>query len=437
MAYALIGKGLFASLSPELHRLLGNPEYELIEVNDESELADILKDTKYQGFNVTHPYKQLVIKYLDVVNKEATKLRSVNTIFRDKQGLLYGFNTDLYGVKRTIGGLELDGDIVIFGTGGAARTVAAAIRENSNSGIYFVSRNPDLRASEVLEFGTAIKPEQIYSLQSIVALINATPLGAYPDVDKSALSSLDLAKVDLSHLRLIFDLIYNPYTSKFLRTIQDLAPASSDLKICNGYRMLVNQAIKANEIWQGNNYNAKEMPLLEKRLMATLIFDNLNIVAIGMPGSGKTSIMKSLANRLDREFLDSDQIIEQRIGESIPAALEHGKISEKEFRSLESQVIREISTSGGKIIATGGGAIISPLNRQYIKSNSIIIYIRRVLDELSLNNRPISQKNGIDKLYEQRKDIYENMADITIENDCSLEELVPRLEAQIRQAIKS
>ncbi len=386
MKYALLGAKLGYSYSALIHNNCGL-DYSLIETGKDN-LLSFLKNDEYGGFNVTIPYKQTVMEYLDYIDDSAKKVGAVNTVLK-KGGKLIGFNTDVYGMQYAIDrkGVNLNGKtVLILGSGGTSLT-AQAVCKNNNAKFVVVSRTGKVNYTNCYDINAEI-------------IIDTTPIGTYPNVYEKI---IDISK--FKRLEFILDCVYNPFLTEILKDAKAL-----NIKYSNGLPMLVAQAVKAQEIF------------LEKDIDNSLIEENIsyisrekaNIVLCGMPSSGKSSVGKLVAKELNREFIDTDEVIKIKTGKSPKdIILESG---EKAFREIESEVVKEISINSGKVIALGGGAVIDSQNVKNLKTNGVIVYVKRNLQDLTMINRPILAKKGIEQLYRERKEIYKNASDIEVFN---------------------
>lgn len=388
--YGLLGSHLPHSFSKELHEALGRYSYELIELAPEA-LGDFLRRRDFAGLNVTIPYKQAVIPYLDSLNERAAAIGAVNTIV-NRDGRLYGDNTDLGGLLAMLrrAGISLRGKkVLILGSGGTSRTALAAARSEGAALALRVSRSGREDAVTYEAACTDHADAQV--------LLNATPVGMYP--------RLDAVPVDLSrfpNLEGVADVIYNP-----LRTRLCLAAAERGLPTANGLYMLVAQAMLAAEQFTGEPVPEAEYA----RIYGALLDRKRNLVFIGMPGSGKSTLGRLLAARTGKPFFDSDELIAERAGMSIPDIF--ARQGETVFRDLETEVIRALSAQGGRIVATGGGAVLRPENVTALRQNGLLVFLDRPLEALTPTaDRPLG--DSMDKLralYAQRRPIYVAAAD--------------------------
>ncbi len=393
MSYGLLGGSLSHSYSKEIHEAIGKYEYELFCVSPE-EMPDFLRKRNFDGLNVTIPYKKDVMDFCDFIEPAAEKIGSVNTLYF-KNGYLWGANTDysgfIYMVKRS--GISVSGKkVLILGSGGASLAVKKALEDLNASEILTASRK---KAGGTVSYADLPIDAEI--------IINATPSGMFPDNTEDPL-------IDLSLFRKcngVFDLVYNPFITPLLFAAEDIGIPGS-----NGFPMLVAQATASAELFTGTgDLHCMNEPLIEK-----LAAQKENIVLVGMPGCGKTTIGQLLAKKLDRIFTDTDEEISlsdgRRAGDII---IEQG---EAYFRELETRICKELGKRNSLVIATGGGAILKKENIRALKQNGKIIFIERSLDMLPTKGRPLSQKkNSLRELYEDRKPFYEKCSDLSIKND--------------------
>ncbi len=422
MRYGLLGETLKHSFSPQIHGAFGIADYGILELSPDA-LADYLTQKNFLGLNVTIPYKEAVIPFC-VQDDVSKAIGSVNTIV-NREGTLYAYNTDcpgfLYMVKAA--GISLNGKkVAVLGSGGTAKTAVYAARMEKASEIVVVSRSGS-KISEV--FGDVVTADysQTESYKDAEIIVNTTPLGMYPKVDSQA---VDLSVFEKAEA--VADVVYNP-----LRTRLTLQAEELGLKYTNGLPMLVAQAYFAQRYFFGEEPTVKPC---DEALLQSVIRDIekqvRNIVLIGMPGSGKTTIGKMLSERVDKAFVDTDEMFEQR--EGISAGEYIKKYGEEAFRDAESLVVKDVTKEKSQVVATGGGSILRKENRDAMKQNGIVVYIKRELCKLATNERPLSaDRKKLEKLYETRQPIYEQLADfcLTVREDDAemmLRELLERLQ---------
>ena len=381
--------------------MFGVKDYGYYEIAPQ-ELENFIKSGEFSGLNVTMPYKIDVMKYLDYISDEALMVGSVNTIVRDNEGRLGGYNTDVYGFESMLdkAGFEIAGKkVLVLGSGGASRAVCYVLNKRNASEVIIVSRSGENNYGNIAEH---------YDADYI---INATPVGMSPNADERVL--------DLSHfnnLKGVGDLIYNPLRTELMLQAEELG-----IPVIGGLYMLVAQAKRADELYLKKKITYSRMNYVYKKIYRK----KRNIVLVGMPGSGKTTIGRWLARSLKVKFYDTDKMIlasEHRSPEEIIKA-----DGEETFRKIESRIIKEVSLKNNSVIVTGGGAVTVSENKNALKYNSFVIYVKRPLENLSTKGRPLSQKMSVDKLYEQRKDMYEAFADVELINDKELKDAVKKL----------
>lgn len=394
MEYGLIGEKLGHSFSKIIHESISNYKYELKELSLE-ELDIFMKSKDFKAINVTIPYKEKVIPYLDEISNEAKRIGAVNTII-NVDGKLYGYNTDYYGLKYLIEKENinlLNKNALILGSGGTSKTAKALLTDLGVNKIYQASRK------ETNEF---ISYDNIYDLD-IDFIINTTPVGMYPN-NKDRL--IDLSK--FNNLCGVIDCIYNPLNSNLI-----LDAKSKKIPSAGGLLMLVVQAVYAKKYFLNEELDVGAINTAYNKLL------NLkrNIVLIGMPSCGKTTIGEILSKKLNMDLIDIDTLIEQEINMDIKTYIESN--GEKAFRDIESMIVYNESIKGGRIISTGGGVILREENMHYLKQNGIIVFIDRDLSLLiPTNSRPLSNnKIDLEKRYNERTDLYNNYSDLTIKNN--------------------
>ena len=399
MKYCLIGEKLSHSYSKTIHEKFGL-DYFLVELKKE-ELNGFFKNCEYTGFNVTIPYKKEVLPYLKKVSKVASLAGAVNTIV-NKNGEFYGYNTDIEGMEYMLKrrGVSVKGkNVLILGSGGTSNTAVTLCKLKKAKSHTIVSRTGAVNYSNCYEY----KDTQI--------IINTTPVGMYPNVYNKP---IDVSK--FPKLEGVFDCIYNPNTTELLKDAKRL-----NIPYSNGLSMLVKQGLLAEDIWLDKTHSDDVV----ENTIKEILLKTTNVVLTGMPSCGKSTIGRILAKKLGLEFVDTDEEITKKHNKTpSQIILESG---EKAFRLLESEVIKELSLKGGQVVALGGGAVLNSENTQNLKRNGTIVYIKRNLDLLSLDSRPISQQKGVYALYEERKGVYESVADIIVDNNLSVENCVKEI----------
>ncbi len=398
--YGLIGERLGHSFSPYIHGELGGYGYRLIEL-DRGELGRFLTRGEFEGLNVTVPYKKEVIPYCAWLSPEARRIGSVNTIVRSG-GLLRGYNTDYLGFVYMLrkAGIDVKGKkALVLGSGGASLTVQTALRDLGVKSVTVISRSGEDNYGCLERHADA------------QVIVNATPVGMYPDVEAAPLSLELFPKCEIAA-----DLVYNPLRTRFL-----LDAEARGIVCAGGLPMLVAQAKAAAELFTGKKIPDERIDeitsLIEKRTK--------DIILIGMPGCGKTTVGRMLASSLGREFADTDEIITRESGREISDIF--AADGEEAFRALEHSVIAREAKKSSLVIATGGGSVLRAENREAMRMNSTVVYIRRDLDKLPSAGRPVSLSTPISELYRRRSPFYEGMAELTVYNNASVKETVDEI----------
>ena len=435
----LLGRKLGHSYSPQIHGLLGDYEYRLFE-KEPNELDAFLRAGNWNGLNVTIPYKKDALRYCSQLSEAAEMIGSVNTLVRLPDGGIYGDNTDAFGFECLLkrNGVDPAGKkALILGNGGACASVRYVLEKLGARVVVISRKGPD-------------NYENLDRHRDAALIVNATPLGMYPENGRQA---VDLAS--FPEAEAVLDLIYNP-----ARTALMLQAERMGILTDNGSYMLVAQAY-ASSIQFVHAAVAGEMNVREaasvstdrgtaaegctdvadetshitndavhrdeiiRRIYHQLSFEMQNIILIGMPGCGKTEVAKHLGRLTGREVLDLDDVFAATFsitpGECI---LQQG---EEAFRRMESEVIADVGKRSGKIIPTGGGCVTVSGNYPLLHQNGRIVWVRRDLDLLAREGRPLSVKNGVEALYLERKPLYEAVADIAVDNDCTPEETAQKI----------
>lgn len=409
MKCGLIGRKLGHSYSCQIHHAIANYSYDLWELEPE-QLAPFLQKGDFAGVNVTIPYKQQVIPYLDDLSDTARAIGAVNTIV-NRSGRLYGDNTDLAGMIALIRrlGLELHGKkVLILGTGGTSKTARAAAQQLGAAEVYRLSRSGR---------EDAVTYEEARRLHGDAAvLINTTPCGMYPAVEDCPLDPADFPRLEG-----VVDAVYNP-----LRTNLVLAARERGIPAQGGLYMLAAQAVYAGALFRGCQAAQADIDLAYR----TVLRQVENIVLIGMPSAGKTTVGQLLARRTGKKFTDTDTLAEQRIGMTIADYFRTS--GEEAFRAREQETVAEVSAAGGQIIATGGGAILRRENLTALRRNGLLVFLDRPIEQLTATvNRPLaSDREALRRRYEERYALYRAAADVYIKNDGSPEEAADQIERQ-------
>ena len=394
MKCGLLGRKLGHSYSPQIHAHLGDYPYDLFEKEPE-EVEEFLHDGDFTAINVTIPYKQTVIPFCAELSPMARRIGAVNTIVRRQDGSLIGHNTDYFGFLSTVRRTGLDPcgkKVLIIGSGGASKP-ALAVMEELSANVTVISHKENT-------------PETLSRHSDCADLVNATPVGMYPNVGVSP--------VDLSlfpHLEGVIDMIYNPARTKLL-----LDAEARGLVTENGLWMLVAQAKEAAEWFTGRPIGDEVIETIHRQLKTQME----NIILIGMPGCGKSTVGKILAEHLGRPFVDADSRIVDAAGMSIPEIFAHS--GEEGFRQIETQVLSDLGMRSGLVIATGGGCVTQERNYPQLHQNGTCVWLTRDLAKLPADGRPLSQKGKLEQMYQIRKPLYERFADVTVSNDAAAED---------------
>lgn len=387
--FGLLGERLAHSFSPMIHAELGDYEYRLYEKRPD-EVEAFLKSGGFEGLNVTIPYKTAVIPFCDSLSDAARAAGSVNTITRLADGSLHGDTTDCYGFAYLLGKTGFnpaEGKTIILGSGGSSLTVQAVLRDMRAKEIVVISRNG------------ADNYENIANHRDAMAIVNTTPLGMYPNNGVTPISDLGI----FQHCETVIDLIYNPARTELLLQAKERGIAG-----VNGLAMLVAQAKKSAEQFVQASISDNQI----EAIIAKIGRMTKNVVLIGMPGCGKSSIGAALAKKMGREFADTDDWVAKAADKPIPQIFTDD--GEEVFRSMESEALRTICKRSGLVVATGGGIVKRQKNRNIARQNGIVVFLDRNIDELQISGRPLSEKEGIDALAEARLPLYSKWCDYSV-----------------------
>lgn len=402
--YGLLGRKLGHSWSVPIHAAFGCADYRLIELEPEA-LGGFLRREDIGGVNVTIPYKRDVMPFCDVIDAGAEAIGSVNTLVRREDGRLYGYNTDIHGflyMARRAGIRFAGKKAVILGSGGASLTAQAAARREGARAVVVVSRSgPD-------NYGNLDRHADAE------ILVNTTPVGMWPRLEGR---SLDLRL--LPCVESVLDVIYNPTRTSLLLQAAELDASGErahPIRRAGGLPMLVDQARAAEELFFNRSIPDGET----ERVLSGLWRDQTNIVLVGMPGCGKTTVGRILEGLSGRSLMDLDEEIVRRAGVPIPEIFrERG---ESGFRELEHSVLKDACAKSGQLIATGGGAVLWSENRDAMRRTGRVYFLRRNLEQLPTDGRPLSQAGRLDEMYRLRLPLYTAASDTSVWNDTSAEE---------------
>ena len=390
MKCGLLGAHLGHSQSPRLHAMLGSYSYELFEVAPEN-LNYFLRSGDFDALNVTIPYKRAVVPYCAALSDAARAIGSVNTLVRMPDGTLFGDNTDYDGFSLLLqrnGGIQPGEKALVLGDGGASATVQAVLRD-LGAQVVVLSRHGAEDYTSLPRHSDA------------VLVVNATPVGMYPN-NGQRLIDLDA----LPGCRCVLDLVYNP-----LRTRLILDAEERGIRCEGGLSMLVGQGARACERFTGEIVPESRW----EQILCKLEREAENLILIGMPGCGKSTVGQLLAQKLNRPFFDADEELVKRFGCDIPTFF--AREGEAAFREKESEMLAELGKRSGCVIATGGGCVTRAENYALLHQDGVIVWLRRDLAALPTEGRPISQSTGLTELYTRRRGLYERFADHVVEND--------------------
>lgn len=406
MKYGLIGEKLGHSFSKEIHQRLADYSYELKELSP-TQLEKFLTGREFSGINVTIPYKEAVIPFLDQMDESAQKIGAVNTI-SNRDGQLIGYNTDYLGLKALIHYADIslqDKTVLILGSGGTSKTALAVAKDLGCRQALRVSRTAK---DDCITYADASAQ---YSHADI--LINATPCGMYPRNGESAVN-LD----DFSALEGVVDVIYNPLRSRLICDAQ-----RRGINAIGGLYMLVAQAAFASEIFTGTPASIDQID----RIYQQLLSEKQSVVLIGMPGCGKSIVGKALADQLQLDYVDTDEVCVAEEGRPIADMI--SQEGEAYFRKLESSVIRTCAVRQNCVISTGGGAVLNPENVSLLRENGCLYFLDRPLELLCATaDRPLSStREALEQRYNERYDLYCSVCDVRIPAGGTIEQIVDQI----------
>lgn len=400
MKCGLLGEKLGHSYSPQIHQYLADYPYVLFE-KQPGELEEFLRHGDFTGINVTMPYKKSVMAFCDMLSPVAQKLNAVNTIVRREDGTLIGHNTDYFGFQSMVqrSGLNVAGKkVLVLGSGGASATAVAVLTE-AGANVVIISRSGENNYQNL----------HLHTDASVI--VNATPVGMYPNV---GISPVDLSLFPT--LEGVLDIVYNPARTQLL-----LDAERRGLVCENGLWMLVAQAKESAEWFTGHPISHDKIGCIHKKLQKQM----QNLILVGMPGSGKSTIGKLLSQKTGKRFVDADECIVQTAGKTIPQIF--AEVGEAGFRKLETQVLRGLGMQSGLVIATGGGCVTVPENYDLLHQNGRILWLQRDIDMLPTEGRPLSKSTDLQKMYQLRAPLYQRFADSIADNNATPEDTVNQI----------
>lgn len=399
MKFGLLGRTLGHSFSPRIHNALGNTNYELFE-REPSQLQEFFANPELQGINITFPYKVNALEACDVVDPRAERIGCVNTMVR-KDGKWHGYNTDYDGFVFTLkhAGIDVSGkECIILGDGASSATVHVALEDLGAKSITHLSRKTAPLYTDAPNY---------YETAQII--INCTPIGMYPHNPASLIDIMQFSKLEG-----VVDLIYNPR-----RTILLLQAEMMDVPHCDGLPFLVAQGVEAANHFQGESFGTKEI----EQILRDMRHEKENIILIGMPGVGKTTVGKAIGKEMGRTCIDVDQELAKEIGDISTYITEQGEAA---FREKEAEMIAKLGTQTGIVISTGGGCVTVPKNFAHLRQNGRIYQLTQPVDKLSTSGRVLSS-GGIERLREleeTRTPMYESFAQCIVEHNRNAPETV-------------
>ena len=399
MKFGLLGRTLGHSFSPRIHNALGNTNYELFE-REPSQLQEFFADQELQGINITFPYKVNALEACDVVDPRAERIGCVNTMVR-KDGKWHGYNTDYDGFVFTLehAGINVSGkECIILGDGASSATVHVALEDLGAKSITHLSRKTAPLYTDAPNY---------YETAQII--INCTPIGMYPHNPASLIDIMQFSKLEG-----VVDLIYNPR-----RTVLLLQAEMMDIPHCDGLPFLVAQGVEAANHFQGESFGTKEI----EQILRDVRREKENIILIGMPGVGKTTVGRAIGKEMGRTWLDVDHELEKEIGNVSTYITEQGEAA---FREKEAEMIAKLGTQTGLVISTGGGCVTVPKNYAHLRQNGRIYQLTQPVEKLSTSGRVLSS-GGIERLREleeTRTPMYESFAQCIVEHNRNAPETV-------------
>lgn len=396
----LLGRKLGHSYSKIIHAYLADYSYEMFE-REENEIEDFIKNGDFDAINVTVPYKKTVIAYLDECSDIAKRLGAVNTVVRREDGTLYGDNTDFYGFSYMLDAASINVSgkkALVIGAGGASATVCAVLEDRGAREVAILSSRTNTPENAKMHCDSEI-------------IVNASPVGMYPETESSP---IDISLFD--RCEGVLDLVYNPARTNIICDAE-----KKNIRCESGLSMLVAQAKRACEIFTNTVLDDAIIPVISEKIKIS----QENIVLVGMPGCGKSTLGKIVSEKTGRAFFDTDCEIEKIAGKPIPEIF--AEDGEDFFRDLESRALRELARTSGAVIATGGGAVKREENYLPLHRNGKIVFLNRDINMLDTSGRPLSQRDGVEKLYRERLPLYRKFADLEIEVSSDANETYARL----------
>lgn len=380
--YGVLGRVLGHSYTPTIYRELAGLDYRRFE-REPDELEDWVKSDEWEGFNITIPYKRALLPYMQELSPLAQRMGNINTVTRLPGGGLRGDNTDYYGFKCLVESLGMDffgKRALVFGASGGAGTTACMVLGDMGMEVIPVGREEDVAYD---------------ALVSAELAVNCTPVGMFPNCPASVCQLKDI-----EGLEAFVDIVYNPARTGLMLQAEEMG-----IPHVGGLLMLVAQAAQAVELYTGKKISAQRIQEVTDKLVA----QEENIALIGMPGSGKTRVGEQLAKLMNREHVDIDHALAQHLGCSCSTYIT--KYGEESFRQQETKMLGEVAAKSGLVVSSGGGIVTRPENYALLHQNSRIVMLDRPLGELAKKDRPITARDGVKKLAEERMPLYRGWAD--------------------------
>lgn len=404
--FCLIGENLSHSYSSLIHKEFGY-SYTLVNLN-KNELANFCASREYDGFNVTIPYKKDIIQYLDGLDVSAENTGCVNTVVK-RNNKLIGYNTDIFGLAYLAdsAGINIQNKkVIILGSGGTAATASVLCKNKNARETIIISRSGENNYKNI---------ERHHDAQII---INASPVGMYPNTGEKIINISPFKQLEG-----VIDVIYNPLATDLILQAKELG-----IKNASGLQMLVAQAKKARDIFLSDTADDNIIDIIHRRLQKEI----MNIVLIGMPSAGKSTLGLALAKQLNRKLVDTDEEIVKESGKTIPQIFETQ--GEKVFRELEQSVLEKYGKEKGLVISCGGGAVVNPNAYNNLKQNGVIIHIQRDINKIQSTGRPLlKDTEAIQTIYAQRMPIYKKFADIEIDNNGEISDTLKNLTEKLNE----
>ncbi len=409
MKCGLLGRKLGHSYSPQIHKFLGDYSYDLFE-REPVELDAFFADPPFDAMNVTIPYKETVMKYCSEISDSAKKIGSVNTVVR-KNGKYYGDNTDYYGFEFILDSVCKDvkgKKVLIVGNGGAAKTAIAVISDRGGVPVVISHKENTPENMKKHHLDTDI-------------IVNTTPVGMYP---KNLESPIVLE--NYKNVQAVVDVVYNPSKTQILLDAERLG-----IPCVNGLYMLVAQAEKASAIFKGE----ASWEVRTSSIVSELELEMKNIVLVGMPGCGKSTIGRKISEKLGRTFKDADDEVLAFSGKT-PAEIITNE-GETAFRKVETEVLKELCKQSATVVSTGGGCVTVDENFDVIRQNSVVVWVKRPIDKLATNGRPLSKSpEELEKMYVARSPKYKKISNVVVENIGDIEKVVSDVLNSVERFVK-